>query len=286
MSLTDSSGGFLVPFELDPTVLLQNAGSTNPLLQISRVISVTTDVWHGVSSSGVVASWDAEAQEVSDDSPPFAEPSVPCYKAAAFCPFSIEVGMDAVALTSEVSKLLVDGALQLLNAALATGSGVGCPTGIVTALTGTGSVVSTGTGGTLAAADPYAVQASLSPRYQQNARWVGNLAIFNQLRQITTANGSFVFPELRNGDTPTLLGRPVHEMSGMDNTVAGGKNLLIYGDFGRGYVITQRIGSNIELIPHLFHTANNRPSGQRGMYLYGRWGANSVNNGAFKMLVA
>ena len=37
MSLTDSSGGFLVPFELDPTIAIVNAGSINPLLEISRV---------------------------------------------------------------------------------------------------------------------------------------------------------------------------------------------------------------------------------------------------------
>jgi HK97 family phage major capsid protein len=44
MSLTDSSGGFLVPFELDPTIILANAGSTNPLLQIANVKTVVTDV--------------------------------------------------------------------------------------------------------------------------------------------------------------------------------------------------------------------------------------------------
>jgi predicted phage gp36 major capsid-like protein len=32
MSLTDSAGGYLVPFELDPTVILTSSGSTNPLL--------------------------------------------------------------------------------------------------------------------------------------------------------------------------------------------------------------------------------------------------------------
>jgi len=47
LSLTDSAGGFLVPFELDPSVMITNAGSTNPLLQISRVVSTVSDVWHG-----------------------------------------------------------------------------------------------------------------------------------------------------------------------------------------------------------------------------------------------
>ncbi len=233
----------------------------NPLLQIAAVKTVVTDVWHGVSSAGVVSEWLAEAAEASDASPALAEPTIPNYKASTFVPFSVELQGDAVPLLNEVSKLMNDGMLQLLNTAFTTGSGVGNPTGIITALTGTSSVVNAGTSGTLAASDVYALQSSLGPRFQGNARWVGNLAVLNALRQVETSNGALKFPSLQT-DPPTLLGRPAHELSNMDNTVAAGKNLLVYGDFSQ-YVITQRVGSSLELIPHLFGT-NRRPTGQRG----------------------
>jgi HK97 family phage major capsid protein len=283
MSLTDSSGGFLVPFELDPSIAIVNAGSISPLLEISRVIHSVTDVWHGVSSAGVQASWDAEASEVSDDSPALAEPSVPAYKGQSFVPFSVELMGDATALLSEVGKLMSDGMTNLLNAALTTGSGTGMPTGIVTALSGTSSVLNTGTGGTLVASDVYAAQNALGPRWQAAARWVGNLAILNALRQMETTNGALKFPSLQ-ADPPTLLGRPVHEASDMDNTIAAGKNLAIYGDFSN-FVVTQRVGSSVELIPHLFG-ANRRPTGQRGLWMWARYGADSINDAAFRMLVA
>jgi HK97 family phage major capsid protein len=286
LSLTDSAGGFLVPFEIDPSVMITSAGSTNPLLQISRVVTTVTDVWHGVSSAGVVASWDAEASEVSDDSPTLAEPSIPNYKAAAFVPFSIELAGDAPTLVGEVGKLLSDGMLQLLNAALTTGSGTGSPTGIITALTGGSSVVSAATADTLVAGDVYGVQGSLGPRWQAKARWAANLAILNKLRQFETSNGALVFPSLQN-DQPTLLGRPVHELSNMDATLGGGAGndpVLLYGDFSN-FVVSQRIGSAVELIPHLFG-ANLRPTGQRGMYMYARYGSDSVNDAAFRLLVA
>lgn len=286
MSLTDSAGGFLVPFEIDPSVMITNAGSTNPLLQISRVVTTVTDVWHGVSSAGVTASWDAEASEVSDDSPPLAEPSIPNYKGAGFVPFSIELAGDAPTLVTEVGKLLSDGLLQLLNVALTTGSGTGNPTGIITALTGGSSVVSAATADTLVAGDVYKVQSSLGPRWQANARWCANLAILNTLRQFETTNGALVFPSLQN-DTPTLLGRPVHELSNMDSTLGGGAGndpVLLYGDF-QNFVVSQRIGSAVELIPHLFGS-NQRPTGQRGMYMYARYGSDSVNDAAFRLLVA
>lgn len=39
----------------------------------------------------------------------------------------------------------------------------------------------------------------------------------------------------------------------------------------------------VEFLPHLVG-ANNRPTGQRGWYAYFRVGADSVNDGAFRML--
>jgi predicted phage gp36 major capsid-like protein len=47
MSLTGSAGGFAVPFQLDPTVLLSSGGSASPLRQIARVETVSVDEWRG-----------------------------------------------------------------------------------------------------------------------------------------------------------------------------------------------------------------------------------------------
>ena len=198
-------------------------------------------------------------------------------------PFSVELQGDAIALLGEVAKLMSDGMLQLLNTAFTTGSGIGNPTGIITALTGTSSVVNTGTGGTLTASDVYALQSSLGPRWQANARWVGNLAVLNALRQKETTNGALKFPSLQ-ATRPTLLGRPAHELSNMDAAIAAGNHLLVYGDFSN-YVITQRVGSSVELIPHLFG-ANRRPTGQRGVWMWARYGADSINDAAFRLLQA
>jgi HK97 family phage major capsid protein len=100
-------------------------------------------VWHGVNSAGVVSEWLAEASEADDASPALAEPSVPALKASTFVPFSVELQGDAISLLDQVGRLMSDGMTQLLNMAFTTGSGIGTPTGIVTALTGTSSVIST-----------------------------------------------------------------------------------------------------------------------------------------------
>jgi len=286
MSLTDSAGGFMVPLTLDPSIILTSAGSINPLRQISRVVQTTTDAWQGVSSAGVTAEWIAEAAEVADASPTLGDEPIPVHKGDAFVPFSFELGMDAPNFLAELQKLLVDAADQLQATAFTTGTGSGQPTGIITALTGTASEINVITTETFTAADVYALQEALPPRFQANAQWTANVAV-NDIAAFETANGSKVFPEV-SGNPPMLLRKPLHENSNMDgswNVAATANNyILVVGDFASGYVIVDRIGTTLELVPHLFHTTTNRPSGQRGALLWFRTGANAVNVNAFRML--
>ncbi|HET6950022.1 MAG TPA: phage major capsid protein, partial [Acidimicrobiales bacterium] len=65
----DSAGGFMVPFTLDPSVILTSAGSVNPLRQISRTVTTITDQWAGVTSTGVTAEWLAESAQAADATP-------------------------------------------------------------------------------------------------------------------------------------------------------------------------------------------------------------------------
>jgi HK97 family phage major capsid protein len=286
MGETDTAGGFMIPLTLDPSILLTSAGSINPLRQISRVVQIATDSWNGVTSAGVTAHWLDEAAEVSDDSPSLAQPHIPVYKAAAFIPFSFEIQQDAINFVPEIAKLLTDGLDQLNATAYTTGSGTGQPTGLITSLVGGSSSVATATADTLVAGDVYGLQNALPPRFQAGARWAANLSILNTWRQFQTVNGSLTFPALQN-DPPTLLGRPVHEISNMDGTLGGGAGndyVALYGDFSN-FVIVDRWPSSLEIIPHLFG-ANRRPTGQRGAFLYARTGSDSANDNAFRMLVA
>lgn len=287
MSLTDSAGGYLVPFQLDPTVIVTSAGSRNDIRMAARTVVATGDTWNGVSSANVSWSWDAEASEVSDDSPTFAQPSIPIYKAAGFVPISIEAMQDEANVAQEVGKLLVGGKEDLEAVAFTTGSGSGQPTGIVTALTGTGSVVNAAADDTFALKDIYALQGALPARYRGQASWLANNLVYNLVRQFDTAGGAGLWNTVGDDRANVLLGRRVLEAESMDGTIttsgAVANYAAIFGDFSN-YVIADRIGMTVEFIPHLFHTANNRPSGQRGWYAYARTGADSVNDGAFRML--
>lgn len=283
MSLLDSAGGHLVPFQLDPTVLLTSNGSVNPLRQIGRGVIATGDVWNGVSSAGVVSSWAAEAAEATDDSPVLASPAVPVHKQHSFIPVSIEALQDMANATQEIGAMLADAAEQRDAEAFQVGTGVGQPTGIVTALTGTSSVVAQ-PGSTLDAADFYATQEALGPRFQPNAQWIANLISLNRARGIVGGVG-LTTPMLDDSQSPPrLLGKPAHEASFMDGTVTttASDMLAVYGDFQQ-FVIADRIGTTVELIPHLFG-AQRRPTGQRGWYMFRRVGSDVLVDNAFRML--
>jgi HK97 family phage major capsid protein len=285
MSTTDSAGGFLSPLVIDPSVLISSAGSINPLRAISRVVQTVSDAWQGITSAGVTAEWLAEASEAADASPTLAQPSIPVYKQSAFVPFSYEIGQDAMNFTQEIGKLLMDGLDQLSATAFTTGSGSGQPTGIITALAGTGSQVNTATGDTLVAADVYNLQNQLPPRFSANAQWCATLSIWNTIRQFVNGAGGFVFPELRD-NPPRLLNRPANELSNMDGVIDAAQlnHILLYGDFSN-FVVVDRYPSTLELIPNLFG-ANRRPTGQRGMFLWAQVGSDSVVDNAFRLLTA
>ncbi|MFK0151195.1 phage major capsid protein [Streptomyces sp. NPDC090493] len=286
MTLTDSAGGFLVPFTLDPTIILTNAGSANPFRQVATIKTITTDTWNGVSSAGVTASWLAESNQVSDNSPTFAQPSITPQKAAAWVQGSFEVLADS-GFGAEVGPLLADAKDRLEATAFATGSGTGQPKGVITAVSAVGgSVVNSATTDTYAVADVYAVEQALPPRYRLTGSpsWMANKAIINKTRQFDTAGGSSFWANLGMGQPEQLLGAPIYEASAMDGVInAGAENYsLLLGDF-RNFYIVDRVGMTMVYEP-LVKGANGRPTGEAGWFAYWRVGSDVVNADAFRLL--
>lgn len=284
MSLTDTAGGYLVPFQLDPTVIITSDGSLNQIRQAARQVIATGDVWNGVSSAAVSWAWTTEANQVADGATEFAQPTITIHKAHGFVPISIEALQDEQNVTQEVARLLLFGKETHEATAFATGSGTNEPYGIVTALQGVaGSVVNAVTDNAFVAEDVYRLDEDLPARYRARASWLANRSIYNDIRQFDTSGGAQLWERIGNGMPNELLGRPAYEAEGMDGAIATGDDyVLVFGDFDN-YVIADRIGTTVEFIPHLFG-ANQRPTGQRGWYAYFRVGADSVNDGAFRLL--
>lgn len=284
---TDSAGGFGVPVLIDPTIILSGQGHPNDILDLARVEIITTDEWKGVSSAGVSWSFDAEAAEVSDDSPTLAQPTVPTHKAQGFIPFSIEVGMDYPAFAAEMSRLLGEGYSELTVEKFTIGSGSGEPTGIVTALDANTNVeVTPTTDGAFGAVDLYKLWDALPIRFRrrQTTAWMSATDVMNEVRNFGTTLGSNFTVDLTDENIPRLFGRRYYENDYMGDFTGttGASNILILGDW-QNFVIAQRAGMSVEMVPHLLGS-NRRPNGQRGLYAWARVGSDSVVDNAFRLL--
>ncbi len=281
LSLTGASGGFAVPFDLDPTIIPTSNGAVNPIRQIARVIPITGDEWRGVSSGAITTAYAAEATETTDNAPTLAQPTISTEKAQAFIPFSIEVGMDWGGLQAEMGRLLQESKDELESVKFTTGTGTNEPFGYITGATTT---VNATAAGVFDLEDLYRLTGQLPPRYRPRAAFVGNLDILNKIRQFDTAGGAGIWADNLTLDRPgTLLGRAAYENSSASGVTTVGALFLAYGDFSR-YVIVDRIGLQVETIQHLVGT-NHRPTGQRGLYAFWRNGAKVVDANAFRVLI-
>lgn len=284
LNLSSSAGGFAVPFELDPTILNISDGVINPIREIARVEQISVDEWRGITSAGITASYAAEATETTDNAPSLAQPTVSTEKAQAFVPFSIEIGQDWTGMQAQLAAMLAEAKDVLEATKFISGSGTSEPFGLLTGI-GAGQDVNAAAGQTFTLANLYSLKSALPPRYRPRARFLGDGQIFDRVRQFDTVGSSAaIWVDSLQDDTPgRLLGRPAHEASAMPDAPATGAEFLVYGDFSR-YLIADRVGLSIELIPHLFGS-NQRPTGQRGIYAYWRNGAKVIDANAFRSLL-
>jgi HK97 family phage major capsid protein len=288
---TDSAGGFGVPVLIDPTIILTAQGHPNDILGLARVETITNDVWKGVSSAGVTWKFRAEATATTDGSPTLAQPTVPTYKADGYIPYSIEVGMDYPGFAMEMERLLGSGYVELLVEKLTTGSGSDEPTGIETALDANTNVeVATTTAGTISAGDINGLWAALPIRYRNPAiamrtAWMSHTGVNGDIQQLGTDAGSAFTVNFTEEGVTILKGRRMFENDYLDDLPSGtaAANLLIVGDWAN-FVVAQRAGMSIELVPHVFDVTNNRPTGERAWYAWARAGSDSVNDLGFRLL--
>lgn len=285
LSNTAANGGYSNPWLLDPTVILTNDGIAGSIRSISRVETGTTDKWNGISSAGVTAEWLAEGTEAADKTPTVGQPSVTAYKGAAYVFASYEQEADGQ-VVAQLPRLIADAKFRLEEAAFATGSGSGEPTGVVTAVAAvTASRVSPTTGGTFTSAsiaDVYKVIEAVPPRHRSMSSWLANYTTLNTIRKMDTYGGSSFWTNLGGGTPAELLGQPVYENSTMTATVTTGSNLILAGDFSQ-YLIYDRVGTEMRYLPVVVGS-NQRPTGQAGWFAFWRTGAGCLNTNAFALL--
>lgn len=256
-----ADGGYALPFSVDPTLILTNDGSNNPLREIATVKSITQKSTRVVTTDGVQAQYGAEGSNVAEVQPVLARPEIIAERATAFVKGSFEIFADWAGINAELARVFQDAKDNLEAEKFILGTGTNEPEGLLTGLTPAGGDVT----------DPddlIAMQGDLGARYQANARWIMNLGSINAVGQYVTAASTDFAPILDGNGR--LLRKPVHEASYMP---AGD---VVYGDFRAGFVIVDRLGMSVELVRHIFDGSGNL-EGNRGLLAIWRSGSAVVN---------
>lgn len=281
LALTLANGGYMLPFVLDPTIVLTNAGSANPWRRIAAVKQTTSNTWNGVTSAGVNAAWLAEGTEDADHTPTIGNVQITPQKASAWVFGSYEVLADTD-FAQQLPMLLGDAKDRLEEQAFATGTGTGQPQGV---LTGSTTTVNTGTTLAYGVGDVYALQQAVPARFRNSPAfaWVLNVSFINKTRQFDTAGGASFWTNLGKGQPETLLGAPIYESTTMfGGAQAVGSLIAIAGDFNQYYIV-DRVGVSLMYEP-MVKGAGTKPTGQAGWFMFWRAGAQVAVPTAFRVL--
>jgi HK97 family phage major capsid protein len=292
--ITPSAGGFGVPSLIDPSILLQSGAAVAPILAAAKVVPVTTNNWKGVSSAPPTFVFQTEGAVVADSSPTLAQPAITVHMARAMLPYSYEVEQDYPSFAAEMMTLLDQGWTDLVATKTCTGSGTGEPWGIITRLDATTtSEVLVQTAGTVDAAMIFKAWNALPERFRYRSNWLMSVSEESNIRSFgaSPSPSSYFTCDLTADGIMRLNGRPTMVTDYSPAYVSGSSghiNHMVVGDFSN-YVIAMRQGLSVERVSNLFQQATagtgvGMPTGQRGFFAWGRWGADAAVPGAFRLL--
>jgi HK97 family phage major capsid protein len=291
----DANGGYAVPFQLDPTVMLTSAGVRNPIRELARVETIVGKEWQGVTSAGTSVSRGAEAAVAPESNFTLAQPTVRTNRVQGYTVFSLEIDLSWSALRSEITRMLVDAKAQEENSFI-TGDGTGVnPGGINGTLTG--QDVETASQGAFVLADLFKVEEALDARWEDNASFLAHKTVYNKVRQFPTdgsagSMNNLWTQNLADGNPRRLLDTPAYRATGMPSLTSAladtdgglGAAIMIYGDF-KQFLIVDRIGMTVEMVPTVLDPSTGRPTGQRGVYAVWMNNSKILIPGAFKRLI-
>lgn len=284
-------GGALLTPEIETTID-RVLGTVSTMRSLATVRPIGTDEYRKlVNQGGAGAGWVGEEEtRPATNTPTLRElifPVMEIYAQPVTTQRMLDDGIVDIAawLADEVNIAFN----EQEGAAFVTGNGVKRPKGILdyTAVAnasyawGSLGYIATGNASSFAGSNPtdsliqlfYALKAG----YRNNATWLISDAVMGTVRQFKDGQGNYIWAPPTGVDMPaTILGKPV---ATDDNMQALGANAypIAFGDFRRGYVILDRIGTRV-----IRDELTNKPNVQ--FYITKRVGGGVQNFEAIKLL--
>jgi HK97 family phage major capsid protein len=259
----DFGGGYTAPVELD-RMMAERLAELSPLRQVATVREVGGATYRkAVASAGPLSGWAGESEARPETTAPTLSvqeyPTMELYAMPAATQTLLD---DAEADVDSwlIGEVEAEFAAQE-SAAFINGSGTDRPKGILqetkvaesTYTWGNIGFVASGASGGFAGTDPSDALVDLvyAPRqgFRANASFLMNRKTAAQIRKFKDADGNYLWSPGQAGQAPTLLGYPVLEAEDMPD-VAANAFPVAFGDFGRGYLIVDRVGLRVLRDPY------------------------------------
>ena len=261
---TGSDGGYLVPSETE-TEIGRRLSAASPIRAIAGIRQVSSAVYKKpFATSGFSAGWVGEtASRPETNTPTLAELQFPAMELYAM-PAATQALLDdsAVNLDEWIADEVQQAFAEQEGTAFVTGNGTNRPKGFLSYTNvadaswswGNIGYVATGTAGAFPASNASDKLIDLiyvlKSGYRQNAHWVMNRKTQGVIRKLKDANGDYLWQPAAAADgSSTLMNFPVAESEDMPD-IGADSYALAFGDFGRGYLVVDRVGVRVLRDPY------------------------------------
>jgi len=270
-------GGFLVPEDYRAEIIKRLMGNT-VVRGRARVVTTTRDAieWPKLEGgntlypSAVRVKWVDEtpaSASVAETNPTWGLIRIPIHTVMARTNLSRNLLEDsAFNLLDVMSGMFADAMAIDEDAKFLTGQGAGTPQGVLGAL-GNGAqaapitgVAATNSGNATDITADALTQLvySVASQYRNAAAFVMNRTTQRDIRLLKDGESRYMWqPGLIAGQPAALLGYPVLESESMDS-IAANAHPIIYGDWGNGYIIADRVGMSVERVSDTTTTGQNQ----------------------------
>jgi HK97 family phage major capsid protein len=286
-----ADGGYAVPKVIDSSIesLVVNI---SPIRSLAQVVQISTSDYHKlVNLRGSGSGWVGEVAARPATGTPTLADIKPTMGELYANPQATQQMLDDVFFNAEqwlASEIATEFA-RAEGAAFISGSGTNMPTGFLTptyAATddatrafGQLQYVPTGVAGGWAASNPtdilFTLISKMKAAYRDGCSFVTNKALLFELAAFKDSSGRYIFNPISAPGVPQLLmNYPVVEAEDMPTKGASSLSLA-FGNFKRGYLIVDRIGTRVVRDPF-----SNKP--YIGFYTTKRLGGAVVNSEAIK----
>lgn len=258
---TGAPGGYAVPEQIAREIERHEL-LFSPVRDLVKVINVgTSDYKELLNLRGAASGWVGESGSRTETATPTFREITPTHGELYAYPQASEWSLDDMFFNVEAwlaEEVAQEFALQE-GTAVITGNGTSKPTGMLN----TSPVTTDDFASPLRAAAAYEyIDSTASPAalvadqlhdlvhllrspYRANATWVMNSTVMGAVRKLKDSQNQYLWqPGLQNGTPDILLGYPHRTWEQMPS-IAAGNFPLAFGDFRRGYVLTQRTGLRI-----------------------------------------